>query len=90
NLQQLWSKEGTKRHVAGFFDVQLFNPEWDRELHDCPPRDYYAHAAERLASLVDDVRREHPDDTVTIMSHSQGTMIALAATALCKERAPDS
>ncbi|AIY43090.1 Putative transmembrane protein [Collimonas arenae] len=89
NLQQLWSEEGIKRHIAGF-DLQHLNPEVDRQLEDAPPRTYYAHAAQRLADLVDKIRKESPRDTVTLFSHSQGTMIALAATALCKTRAPDS
>ncbi|CAJ0696342.1 T6SS effector phospholipase Tle3 domain-containing protein [Ralstonia holmesii] len=89
NLPQLWSKEGMKRHLFGI-DLEKLNTEADRELQDAPPRDYYAHAAQRLADLVDRIRTECPRDTVTIMSHSQGTMVALAATALCKKRAPDA
>ena len=34
--------------------------------------------------------QEYPLDTITLMSHSQGTMIAMAATTLCKKRAPDA
>jgi len=90
NLLQLWSDEGMKQHVLGFFDVQSPNPLTDRDLESSPPRHYFAHAAQRLAKLVDRIREVNPGDTVTIMSHSQGTMLALAATALCKERAPDA
>ncbi|KWE86194.1 DUF3274 domain-containing protein [Burkholderia territorii] len=89
NLQQLWSEAGFKRHVLGF-DMQTLNTEADRQLQDAPPRSYYAHAAQRLADLIDRIRKECPRDTVTVMSHSQGTMIAMAATALCKTRAPDA
>ncbi|KWA28735.1 effector protein Tle3 domain-containing protein [Burkholderia territorii] len=89
NLQQLWSEAGFKRHVLGF-DMQTLNTEADRQLQDAPPRSYYAHAAQRLADLIDHIRKECPRDTVTVMSHSQGTMIAMAATALCKTRAPDA
>ncbi|WP_235023298.1 alpha/beta hydrolase, partial [Caballeronia glebae] len=89
NIQQLWSAMGMKRHVYGI-DAQMLNTEADRYLQDAPPRDYYSHAAKRLADLIDDIRRHSPRDTVTIMSHSQGTMIALAATALCTTRAPDA
>ncbi|KVT74203.1 hypothetical protein WK56_08285 [Burkholderia ubonensis] len=89
NLRQLWSHQGMKRHILGF-DMELLNTELDRQLQDAPPRHYYAHAAKRLADLIDRIRTECPRDTVTVMSHSQGTMIALAATALCKTRAPDA
>ncbi|WP_175967775.1 T6SS effector phospholipase Tle3 domain-containing protein [Burkholderia sp. BCC0322] len=89
NLPQLWSDEGFKRYVLRF-DMESLNTEADRQLQDSPPRTYYAHAAQRLADLIDRIRDECPRDTVTVMSHSQGTMIALAATALCKTRAPDA
>ncbi|SAL74779.1 transmembrane protein [Caballeronia arvi] len=89
NLQQLWSGEGFKRCVFGV-DLQKLNTEADRYLQDAPPRDYYSHAAKRLADLIDDIRINSPRDTITLMSHSQGTMIALAATTLCKTRAPDA
>jgi pimeloyl-ACP methyl ester carboxylesterase len=89
NLQQLWSEKGFSRSVYGF-DLQWLNTEVERQLQDAPPRHYYAHAAQRLAKLIDDIRTECPRDTVTVMSHSQGTMIAMAATALCKTRAPDA
>ncbi|WP_052382459.1 T6SS effector phospholipase Tle3 domain-containing protein [Paraburkholderia kururiensis] len=90
NLQQLWSDKGFDRHVLGFVNLQWFNSEWDRELHDAPGRRYYAHAAQRLADLIDRIRTRNPQDTITVMAHSQGTMVAMAATLMCKQRAPDS
>jgi pimeloyl-ACP methyl ester carboxylesterase len=89
NLHQLWSDEGFKRHLYGL-DLQELNTELDRQLDNAPPRRYYSHAAQRLADLVDGIRKKYPRDTVSILSHSQGTMVALAATALCKTRAPDA
>lgn len=89
NLQQLWSERGFSRTVYGF-DMQRLNTEVERQLQDAPPRRYYAHAAQRLANLVDTIREEYPGDTVSLVSHSQGTMIAMAATLLCKKRAPDA
>lgn len=88
-LVSLWSKEGFKSNVLGVFPVQEFAPDLDRLLTDAPPREYYAHAAKRLADLVDLIRQDYPHDTVSIISHSQGTMIAMAATALAK-KAPDA
>jgi pimeloyl-ACP methyl ester carboxylesterase len=90
NLQQLWSDAGFKRHVLGCFDAQTLNTEVDRQLQDAPSRTYYAYAAQRLADLIDKIRNNSGRDTVTLMSHSQGTMIAMAATTLCKTRAPDA
>jgi len=88
-LVSLWSKEGFKSKVLGVVPVQKFAPDLDRLLTDAPPREYYAHAAKRLADLVDLIRAEYPHDTVSIISHSQGTMVAMAATALAK-KAPDA
>jgi hypothetical protein len=90
NLQQLWSDAGFKLHVLGIFNSQILNTESDRQLQDAPPRTYYAHAVQRLADLIDKIRNHSVRDTITLMSHSQGTMIAMAATALCQTRAPDA
>lgn len=57
-------------------NVQSINPKWDRQLQDAPSREYYAHASDRLAKLIDKIRSAYPKDTITVMSHSQGTMIA--------------
>lgn len=89
NLQQLWSNQGFTRHLFGF-DLQEMNTELDRQLDDAPSRRYFSHAAHRLADLIDRIRTKCPHDTVSVMSHSQGTMVALAATAMCKTRAPDA
>lgn len=88
NLHSLWSSKGFKESVIGV-KVQWFNEDKDRLLTNAPPRKYYAHAAERLANLVDSIREKYPKDTVTIISHSQGTMIAMAAVAIA-EYAPDA
>ncbi|MFO6298664.1 T6SS effector phospholipase Tle3 domain-containing protein [Rahnella selenatireducens] len=90
NLVSLWGDEGFNekiRHVG--LKVQTFAPDFDRLLTTAPPRKYYAHTAKRLADLLDTLREKYPRDTVSIISHSQGTMIALAATALA-QKAPDS
>lgn len=90
NLVSLWSATGFDerlRYVRA--EVQTFAPDFDRLLKSAPPRKYYAHAAKRLADLLDIIRDRYPRDTVSVISHSQGTMIALAATALA-DKAPDS
>lgn len=95
NLVSLWSEYGFSNLAMLWtvipmpipYNVQAFNPESDRLLTKSPPRRYYAHAVKRLANLVKKIRDNNPYDTVTVISHSQGTMIALAAAAL---DAPDS
>ncbi|WP_458574128.1 T6SS effector phospholipase Tle3 domain-containing protein, partial [Lonsdalea quercina] len=91
-LVSLWSDKGFDNwpSVLGVpvpFSTQLLNGERDRLLTAAPPRHYYAHAAGRLAKLIKTIRDKHPEDTVTVLSHSQGTMIALAAAAI---EAPDA
>lgn len=92
NLQQMWCGKGFKRKLGplGIVDLEALNTEPERQLQDAPARDYYPHAAKRLANLIDRIRNKYPHDTITVMSHSQGTMIAMAATALCETRAPDA
>lgn len=91
-LVSLWSEQGFNNwpYVLGIplpFSTQLMNGERDRLLTAAPPRHYYAHAAGRLADLIKTIRSKHPEDTVTVLSHSQGTMVALAASAI---EAPDA
>lgn len=88
NLHSLWSEKGFKESISGF-KVQWVNEDEDRLLTNAPPRKYYAHAAKRLANLIDSIRNKYPKDTVTIISHSQGTMVAMAAVAIA-EHAPDA
>lgn len=85
NLPLLWSDEGFKRRIWAAIipiDVQGMNPEVDRQLQDAPPRNYYAHAAGRLADLVRKVRGKYEADTITLIGHSQGTQIVLGTLAL--------
>lgn len=91
-LVSLWSDKGFDNWPSALgipvpFSTQLLNGERDRLLTTAPPRHYYAHAAGRLAKLIKTIRDKHPEDTVTVLSHSQGTMIALAAAAI---EAPDA
>jgi hypothetical protein len=51
-----------------------------------PPRKYFILAAERLATLLDEIRAYAPNDTVTIIGHSQGTLITLLAQAILAHR----
>lgn len=95
NLVSLWSEHGFSNLAMLWtiiptpipFNVQTVNPESDRLLTKSPPRRYYAHAVKRLADLIGKIRCYNKHDTITVISHSQGTMIALAAAAI---EAPDS
>ncbi|MDP9656605.1 UNVERIFIED_ORG: hypothetical protein J2W87_004550 [Pseudomonas putida] len=51
-----------------------------------PHRRYFVLAATRLAMLVSEIRRVSPDETITIMGHSQGTLITLLAQAMLVDR----
>ena len=74
------------RDDEGFMaDVQSVNPVTDRYLTKAPPRTYYVHAAKRLANLVKTIRTNSPHETINIVSHSQGTMIAALAMLLLKD-----
>jgi pimeloyl-ACP methyl ester carboxylesterase len=59
----------------------------------CPDRSYFVLAAERLAALIASMRGARPgeqdaapDETITVIGHSQGTMLALLAQALLAQR----
>jgi pimeloyl-ACP methyl ester carboxylesterase len=68
------------RHVA---QVALPNSLY---MGKSPHRRYFVLAATRLAMLVSEIRRVSPDETITIMGHSQGTLITLLAQAMLVDR----
>ncbi|WP_347253582.1 T6SS effector phospholipase Tle3 domain-containing protein [Leminorella grimontii] len=87
-LNPMWGNFGFSEDIiGGLMSTQWFNPEEDRLLATAPPRKYYAHAAWRLAMLIQRIRDHSPNDTITIVSHSKGTMVALAASLIS---APDA
>lgn len=56
-------------------------------LRQAPDRRYMALAARRLAALIDTIRRVDPDETITVVGHSQGCLISLLAQAWTKRPA---
>lgn len=48
-------------------------------VYACPHRAYYVVAALRLARLIGEIRKKQADVPVTIVCHSQGNMVAIAA-----------
>jgi pimeloyl-ACP methyl ester carboxylesterase len=66
-----------------------FNPLRERPLNTAPKRTYFVNAALRLASLIDTIYASYPNDTIAVVSHSQGTMVALLAMLYAKQ-VPDT
>ncbi|MCI3946969.1 hypothetical protein K0038_04047 [Pseudomonas syringae] len=62
--------------------VEFLKPDNSLYFGEAPSRHYFVMAAHRLAMLVREIRRISPDETITIMGHSQGTLITLLAQAL--------
>ncbi|MFO3664558.1 T6SS effector phospholipase Tle3 domain-containing protein, partial [Pseudomonas amygdali] len=80
NLQEMYGEgfePNFKTHSVEFLSA-------DNSLYfgKAPSRHYFVLAAHRLAMLVREIRRLSPDETITIMGHSQGTLITLLAQAL--------
>ncbi|ANQ86631.1 hypothetical protein dqs_3614 [Azoarcus olearius] len=78
SLGDLWGA-GVNDRLFLWFTVQHLNPETGRQVYACPPRHYYAFAALRLAELVRSIRQKQADVPITIVCHSQGNMVGLAA-----------
>jgi hypothetical protein len=96
SLTACWLPEGFRVKILANtlrIDVSKINPVLGRQLVDCPDRMYYVHAARRLAFLVKEIREGHPREPINIVSHSQGTMIALLSLFYMKQsgiRGPDT
>ena len=86
-LPDLWGK-GLSDNLFLWMHVQHLNPTNNRQVYSCPPRPYYVLAALRLAKLVESIRQKHADVPITIVCHSQGNMIGMAAAFLGDRLAP--
>ncbi|GKS06878.1 DUF3274 domain-containing protein [Pseudomonas syringae pv. theae] len=62
--------------------LETFKPDNALYFGHSPARHYCVLAAHRLAMLIREIRRVSPDETITIMGHSQGTIVTLLAQAL--------
>lgn len=78
SLPDLWG-QGLSDQLFLWLHIQHLNPTNDRQVYSCPPRPYYVLAALRLAKLVESLRKQQADVPITIVCHSQGNMIGLAA-----------
>jgi len=86
SLPDLWN-EGLSEKLFLWMQVQHVNPVNERDVYACPPRGYFVLAAYRLAKLVEAIRKAQADVPITIVCHSQGNMIGMAA-AFLGERMP--
>lgn len=82
NLLDMY-KEGFADRVRIFVQPTMDNPLY---MGKGPHRRYFVFAATRLAMLISEIRRVSPDETITIMGHSQGTLITLLAQAMLVDR----
>lgn len=77
-LPDLWGS-GLSSRLFLWMHVQHLNPTNDRLVYACPPRPYFVVAALRLARLIEAIRKKQADVPITIVCHSQGNMIGMAA-----------
>ena len=77
-LPDLWGG-GLEEELFLWLHVQHLNSTNDRLVYACPPRPYYVLAAYRLAKLVETLRSKQADVPITIVCHSQGNMVGMAA-----------
>jgi pimeloyl-ACP methyl ester carboxylesterase len=77
SLPDMWNKGFSGIH--GFIDHKAHDPL--RPVLDAPGHMYMVLAAQRLAALIQMIRDYNADETVNIVSHSQGSMISLLAQA---------
>ena len=79
-LPYMWG-EGTDDRVFWWFYLNMF-PIEGREIYASPPRAYFVHAAHRLKELIKAIRDKQRDCPITVVCHSQGNMVTLAAALL--------
>ncbi|PHV05985.1 hypothetical protein CSQ96_18135 [Janthinobacterium sp. BJB412] len=89
SLPDMWGK-GLSANMFLWMQVEHLNPDNNRQVYSCPPRPYYVLAALRLARLVESIRRKQADVPITVVCHSQGNMIGMAAAFLGDRLAPVS
>jgi pimeloyl-ACP methyl ester carboxylesterase len=86
-LPDLWG-DGLSENLLLWMHIQHLNPVNGRYVFSCPPKPYFVLAALRLARLVESIRVKQADVPITIVCHSQGNMIGMAAAFFGDARAP--
>ena len=79
SVPDLWIPGLSDRMFLWIHTQHLMGEMPGRQIFECPPRAYFAHAARRLALLVKTIRERDPNCPVTIVCHSQGNMVAIAS-----------
>ena len=82
NLVDMWNRGAPS--MGGLID--FFSGDPIRPVLNCPGRMYFVLAAQRLAALVRMIHKYDANDTVNIVAHSQGCLIALLAQAFLMEK----
>jgi pimeloyl-ACP methyl ester carboxylesterase len=77
-LPDLWT-QGLSANLLLWMHIEHLNPTNERIAFSCPPRPYFVLAALRLAKLIESIRKLQADVPVTIVCHSQGNMVSMAA-----------
>lgn len=78
SIPDLW-ESGVDDQLFLWLHAQHMNPTNDRLVYACPHRGYYVAAALRLAKLIGEIRKKQADVPVTIVCHSQGNIVSMAA-----------
>ena len=78
SLPDLWGN-GLLDSLFLWIHIEHLNPLNDAMVFSAPPRPYFVLAALRLAKLVESIRKEQADVPITLVCHSQGNMIGMAA-----------
>ena len=84
NLPDMWG-EGFNGFPFGIIPLNAIAGTLTHPLFSAAGRRYMVLAAMRLAMLMKIIRKRYPNDTVNVVGHSQGTLIALLAHAFLKD-----
>lgn len=77
-VADLWG-DGVDDSLFLWITAQHLNPAIGRDVYACPSRTYYVHAALRLAKLIKSIRDKQQDCPITVVCHSQGNVVGVAA-----------
>ncbi|MFJ2323583.1 DUF3274 domain-containing protein [Pseudomonas sp. NPDC087817] len=84
NLPDMWGK-GFNGMLLGFISLNKIGGTMTHPLFSAAGRRYMVLAAMRLAMLIKIIHKRHPNDTINVVGHSQGTLLTLLAHAFLKE-----
>ena len=84
NLPDMWG-EGFNGYPFGIIPLNSLGGTLTHPLFSAAGRRYMVLAAMRLAMLMKIIRERYPNDTINVVGHSQGTLLALLAHAFLKD-----